>query len=115
LVSEMSVRTGTENQLVCRATCNGAVLAESDQCIEVERNQDFALERVNRHTSSRASTHPCAPGREWRHYYDVEVNGKRNPNAALYYPQPKRAAEQIRARIAFWKGVIAKNLTNSSR
>jgi len=35
----------------------------------------------------------------------VEVNGKRNPGAAWYYPEPKEAAAQIKDRVAFWRGV----------
>jgi uncharacterized protein (DUF427 family) len=114
LVGAMSVRTGTENQLVCKATCNDAVLAKSDQCIEVERNEYFPLERVNQYLKPSEHT-SVRPWKGMAHYYDVEVNGQRNPNAALYYPQPKRAAERIRAGIAFCKGVNAENLTNSSR
>jgi uncharacterized protein (DUF427 family) len=29
----------------------------------------------------------------------------KNENAAWYYPDPKPAAEQIKDRVAFWKGV----------
>ena len=38
-------------------------------------------------------------------YYDIEVNGERNANAAWYYPETKEAADNIRGRIGFWKGV----------
>jgi uncharacterized protein (DUF427 family) len=38
-------------------------------------------------------------------YYHLEANGKRNENAAWYYPDPKTAASQIKDHIAFWKGV----------
>ena len=38
-------------------------------------------------------------------YFHVEVDGQRNPNAAWYYPQPSAAAEEIRDRVAFWRGV----------
>ena len=32
-------------------------------------------------------------------------DGKENPDAAWYYPQPKEAAKQIKDHVAFWKGV----------
>lgn len=35
----------------------------------------------------------------------IEVNGKRNRDAAWYYPDPKPAAKQIQGYVAFWKGV----------
>ena len=38
-------------------------------------------------------------------YNHVIVDGKRNDDAAWYYPEPKDAAKEIRGRIAFWKGV----------
>ncbi len=38
-------------------------------------------------------------------YYNVEVDGKTNPDAAWYYPQTKVAAKNIEGFVAFWKGV----------
>jgi uncharacterized protein (DUF427 family) len=35
----------------------------------------------------------------------VVVDGKKNEDAAWYYPTPKKAAEQIAGHIAFWHGV----------
>jgi uncharacterized protein (DUF427 family) len=33
------------------------------------------------------------------------VNGELNNDAVWYYPDPKPQAEEIRGRVAFWKGV----------
>jgi uncharacterized protein (DUF427 family) len=33
------------------------------------------------------------------------VDGKENPDAAWYYPEPKSAASKIAGKVAFWKGV----------
>jgi uncharacterized protein (DUF427 family) len=38
-------------------------------------------------------------------YFDVEVEGTVNRNAAWYYPAPTPAARNIAGRVAFWKGV----------
>lgn len=38
-------------------------------------------------------------------YLSVVVDGQRNVDAAWFYPNPKPAAEQIRDRVAFWRGV----------
>lgn len=38
-------------------------------------------------------------------YYSLRVNGELNKDAAWYYPQPKAAANNIKDRVAFWKGV----------
>jgi uncharacterized protein (DUF427 family) len=37
------------------------------------------------------------------------VDGKTNADAAWYYPTPKRAAEQITGRVAFWHGVTVED------
>ena len=38
-------------------------------------------------------------------YYDLEVNGKINKDAAWYYPAPDTPHPTIKGYIAFWKGV----------
>ncbi|MBT4131790.1 MAG: DUF427 domain-containing protein, partial [Candidatus Marinimicrobia bacterium] len=38
-------------------------------------------------------------------YYNIEVDGMDNPDAAWYYPDPSDAAQPIKGHIAFWKGV----------
>ncbi len=90
---------------MARATWEGAVIAESDACVVVEGNQYFPAEAVKKEYLRPSSTTTVCPWKGTAHYYDVEVNGKRNRNAAWYYPQPTAAAEQIKGRIAFWKGV----------
>ena len=90
---------------MARAIWEGVVLAESEACLVVEGNHYFppgAIEREYFQPSSRTTV--CS----WKgvaHYYDIEVNGKRNPNAAWYYPEPKDAARQIKGYVAFWNGV----------
>jgi uncharacterized protein (DUF427 family) len=90
---------------MAKATWNGATLAESDGCISLEGNQYFPADAVKReHFKESAHTSVC-PWKGTAHYYDVVVNGKTNANAAWYYPDPKPAANEIKGRIAFWKGV----------
>jgi uncharacterized protein (DUF427 family) len=88
-----------------RATWNGAVLAESDACVVVEGNRYFAPEAVRREHLRPSATHTTCPWKGVASYYDVVVDGRVNRDAAWYYPDPKPAAEQIRGRIAFWRGV----------
>lgn len=40
--------------------------------------------------------------------YNVEVGSNKLANAAWYYAEPKTAADSIKGRIAFWKGVKVK-------
>jgi uncharacterized protein (DUF427 family) len=88
-----------------KAIWNGTVLAESDDIVTVEGNAYFP-ESALRRDLIRPSQHTSICG--WKgtaHYYSLSVAGKTNENAVWYYPDPKPAAEAIRGRVAFWKGV----------
>jgi uncharacterized protein (DUF427 family) len=88
-----------------QATWEGALLAESDNCVVIEGNQYFPADAVNKAHLKPSQHKSVCPWKGTAHYYDVVVNGKTNPNAAWYYPQPYAAAIEIKDRIAFWKGV----------
>jgi len=90
---------------MAKAIWENAVLAESNQTIEIEGNQYFPPEAVKSEYLKQSAHHTTCPWKGLASYYDIEVNGKRNANAAWYYPEPKAAARQIRGYIAFWKGV----------
>lgn len=88
-----------------RAVWNGAVLAESDDTVVVEGNHYFPPDAV-RAEYLEPSDHTSRCG--WKGqaaYYDVVVDGRRNRDAAWYYPDTKPAADELRGRIAFWHGV----------
>jgi uncharacterized protein (DUF427 family) len=87
------------------ATWNGAVLAESDDCIVVEGNQYFPPASIHREYFKPNDHSTVCPWKGTASYYDIEVDGKKNANAAWYYPETKQAADNIRGRVAFWKGV----------
>ena len=61
--------------------------------------------RSKRNISSQVRRTRCVPWKGTASYYDVEVGGKRNQDAAWFYPEPKPAAKQIKGYVAFWKGV----------
>jgi uncharacterized protein (DUF427 family) len=88
-----------------RAIWNGAVLAESDQCIVVEGNQYFPPDAIRREYFKESNTHTTCPWKGLASYYTVVVDGKENKDAAWYYPHPKDAARQIKDYVAFWHGV----------
>jgi uncharacterized protein (DUF427 family) len=90
---------------MAKATWNGAVLAESNRCEVVEGNYYFPPESINRQYFKDSPTHTTCPWKGEASYYDVEVNGQRNKDAAWYYPDPKEAAKKISGYVAFWKGV----------
>ncbi len=88
-----------------RATWNGAVLAESDDTVVVEGNHYFPLDAVDRQYLRESTTHSRCPWKGTASYYSLVVNGKENPDAAWYYPEPNPAAHTIAGRVAFWRGV----------
>ena len=90
---------------MARAIWEGTVLAESDDGVVVEGNFYFPPESINKeYFRSNDNTSMC-PWKGTASYYDVVVEGKENPDAAWYYPDPKDAAKEIKGRIAFWRGV----------
>ncbi len=88
-----------------KATWNGAVLAESDATVVVEGNHYFPVDSL-RHEHFAASVHTTTcPWKGLASYSDVVVDGRKNANAAWFYPEPKSAAQEIAGHVAFWKGV----------
>jgi uncharacterized protein (DUF427 family) len=91
-----------------RAFFEGKEIARSDRTIEVEGNQYFPKEDVNLSFLEESDYHTTCPWKGLASYYDVVAGGKRNENAAWYYPAPKEKASMIKDYIAFWKGVEVK-------
>ena len=87
------------------ATWNGATIADSDDTVVVEGNHYFPRSSVRAEILVDSATTTVCPWKGTAHYYTLRVDGADNPNAAWYYPDPKPKAENIRDRIAFWKGV----------
>ena len=90
---------------MAKATWNGETLAESDDTIVVEGNHYFPVDAVRREHLHESNTHTVCPWKGIASYYDVVVDGQVNRDAAWYYPDTKEAANKIRGRIAFWRGV----------
>ncbi len=88
-----------------KATWNGAVLAESDKTIVIEGNHYFPKDTINREYFQASSTHTTCPWKGEASYYDVVVDGQMNKDAAWYYPETKPAADEVKDRVAFWRGV----------
>jgi len=87
------------------ARWNGAVIARSDDTVVVEGNHYFPPEAVERALLRPSDTTSVCPWKGTAHYYSLAVDGRENRDAAWFYPETKQAADNIRGRIAFWKGV----------
>lgn len=88
-----------------KAVWNGAVIAESDDTVIVEGNHYFPREAVDAALLRDSDTHTVCPWKGTASYYSLVVDGAENRDAAWYYPETRAAADNIRGRIAFWKGV----------
>lgn len=88
-----------------KAVWNGTTVAESDDTVVVEGNHYFPAETVKKEYLEESTTHTTCPWKGLASYYTLEVDGRKNPDAAWYYPAPKDAAKEITGRVAFWKGV----------
>lgn len=88
-----------------KAVWNDTVIAESADTVVVENNHYFPRESVRAEFLRPSSTTTACGWKGMASYHTLEVNGRSNPDAAWYYAEPKEAAQEIRGRIAFWKGV----------
>jgi len=88
-----------------KAVWKGAVIAESNATVVIEGNHYFPPDSVHREYLKPSGTTSQCPWKGKASYYDVEVNGERNADAAWYYPEPSDAAKQIKNHVAFWRGV----------
>ncbi len=88
-----------------KAVWNGHTVAESDDIVTVEGNAYFPQSTVARDMIKPSAHTSVCPWKGTASYYSLEVDGESNENAAWYYPDPKQAAENVRGRVAFWKGV----------
>ena len=88
-----------------QAIWNDTVIAESDETVVVEGNHYFPRASVREDVLRDSAKQTRCPWKGLASYYTIEVDGKTNPDAAWYYPQPSDAAQEIAGRVAFWKGV----------
>lgn len=88
-----------------KAIWNEAVIAESDDIVILDGDIYFPLESANTGFLKKSSSSTICPHKGKAFFYDVVVGDKLNRDAAWYYLEPRKECEQIKNRIAFWKGV----------
>lgn len=88
-----------------KAIYNGEIIAESDATIVIENNHYFPPSSLKKEFFKESSLHSTCPWKGLASYYTIEVNGKKNQDAAWYYPNPSERAKQIKDYVAFWKDV----------
>ena len=88
-----------------KAVWNGRVVAESDDIVSVEGNAYFPASALDRSVVAESALTSVCGWKGTARYYTLRVDGKENPDAVWYYPEPKSEAMQVKDRVAFWKGV----------
>lgn len=88
-----------------KATWNGTVIAESNDTVLVEGNHYFPESSLKREFVTFSNHKTSCAWKGEASYYSLNVGGNLNTDAVWYYADPKPEAENIRGRVAFWKGV----------
>jgi uncharacterized protein (DUF427 family) len=90
---------------VMKAVLNGKIIANSKDTVVVEGNHYFPLNSVDKSVLSDSDKTTTCHWKGEAYYYNVTVDGKKNENAAFYYPHPSEAAREIEEHVAFWHGI----------
>lgn len=88
-----------------KAIWNETVIAESNETIIIENTHYFPPESIKTVYFKNTKTHSTCPWKGEASYYDIEIDGEINTDAAWYYENPSALAERIKNYVAFWKGV----------
>lgn len=88
-----------------KAIWNGETIAESNDTIVVEGNHYFPKSDIREGFFTPSDTHTTCAWKGVASYYNIEVNGSVNKDAAWFYPEVAPLAKNIKGYVAFWKGV----------
>lgn len=88
-----------------KAIWNNKVIAESEHTVVVEGNHYFPASSLRREFFASSDQKSTCHWKGEASYYDLVVGGQTNAGAAWYYPAPKPTAQEIKDRVAFWRGV----------
>lgn len=88
-----------------KAIWNNEILADASETVIVDGNHYFPPASLHKQFFKKSEKQTVCSWKGTANYYDIEVNGKSNKEAAWFYPEPKSAANNITGFVAFWKGV----------
>lgn len=88
-----------------KAIWKDTVIAESDETVVVEGNHYFPYDAIKSEFFSASDTTTVCGWKGTANYFNVDVGGERNNDAAWIYRETKDAAKNIEGYVAFWKGV----------
>jgi len=88
-----------------RALWKNQVIAESNDTVVVEGNHYFPLSSLKKEFTVPSDTKTTCAWKGEASYFSLKVGDAVNTDAAWYYPSPKKGAEAVADRVAFWRGV----------
>ena len=91
-----------------KAIWNNQIIAESSETKIVENNHYFPMDAVKKDYFKPSDSHTRCPWKGQASYFNVEVDGELNKDAAWFYPEASYAAKPIENYVAFWNGVEVK-------
>ncbi len=86
---------------MAKATWNGKTIAETDRAIQVEGNLYFPPDCVKKNCMKKSNREYVCPWKGIASYYDLEIEGKTNKDAAWCYHAVTREANPIKNYVAF--------------
>lgn len=88
-----------------KAIWNNQIIAESQETVVIENNHYFPHDSIKKDFFKPSKTHSTCPWKGEASYYNLEVDGEQNADAAWFYPEVSELAKGIKNKVAFWKGV----------
>lgn len=88
-----------------KAIWNGQIIAESNDTVVVEGNHYFPADSIDKKYFTESESHSVCHWKGKASYYNLDVEGNMNIDAAWYYPETSDMAMKIKDYVAFWKGV----------
>lgn len=88
-----------------KAIWNNTVIAESDNTVIIENNHYFPHDSIKQDYFKSSDLVSNCHWKGEASYYNIEVDGKINKDAAWFYKEPSELAKGIKNHVAFWRGV----------
>ena len=88
-----------------KAIWNNTIIAASKTTKQIEGNHYFPPNSLKMEYFKPSKLTSVCHWKGTASYYNVEVEGKVNTDAAWYYPNCSDLAKDIEGHVAFWRGV----------
>ncbi len=88
-----------------KAIWQGVTIAESDDTVVVEGNHYFPEASLRKEYTTFSNHRSGCAWKGQAHYMSLFVQGELGTDLVWFYPEPTEAAEEIKGRVAFGRGV----------